>query len=83
MNVFNRNQGNRAAAQVARERTTIEREGLVLAVVSEARTAALLYEQARAALQLYDADVLTALEESAGLVQGEQPQPRPGDVLHR
>lgn len=69
LSLFNRNQGNRRATQIARERTKIEREGMAMAVVSEARTTSLLYEQARAALQLYDAEVLTALQESAGLVQ--------------
>lgn len=69
LTLFNRNQGNRAAAQIARERSTVEREGLALAVVTEARTTTLLYEQARAGLLLYDAEVLTALQESAGLVQ--------------
>ena len=69
LTLFNRNQGTRAATQIARERRAVEREGLALAVVSDARTTALLYEQARTALQLYDANVLTALQESAGLVQ--------------
>lgn len=67
--LFNRNQGNRTTAQVARERAVVEREGLTLTVVTEARSAALAYEQARAALDVYDADVLVALEESAALVQ--------------
>lgn len=69
LTLFNRNQGTRAATQIARERRAVEREGLALAVVSDVRTTALLYEQARTALQLYDADVLTALQESAGLVE--------------
>ncbi|MBT8404026.1 MAG: TolC family protein, partial [Gemmatimonadetes bacterium] len=67
--LFNRNQGNRATAEAARERAVVEQEGLVLTVVTEARSAALAYEQARAALDVYDADVLVALEESAALVQ--------------
>lgn len=69
LTLFNRNQGNRETSRVARERTTIEREGLALAVETEARSASLLYDQARTALQLYDDAVLVALQESAGLVQ--------------
>lgn len=69
LTLFNRNQGNRETTRVARERTTIEREGLALAVVTEARSTSLLYDQARTALQLYDDNVLTALQESAELVQ--------------
>jgi len=67
--LFNRNQGNRATAEAARERAVVEQEGLVLTIVTEARSASLAYEQARAALDVYDADVLVALEESAALVQ--------------
>jgi cobalt-zinc-cadmium efflux system outer membrane protein len=67
--LFNRNQGNRATAEAARERAVVEQEGLALTVASEARSASLAYEQARAALDVYDADVLVALEESATLVQ--------------
>lgn len=67
--LFNRNQGGREAAAAGRERADAEREQARLEVTADARAAVTLYEQARAALRLYDTEVLDAMEESAALMQ--------------
>lgn len=67
--LFNRNQGERQRARATRDRLVAERGALVLSVESEVRQALLAYEQARSALQLYDAEVLRAQEESLGLLE--------------
>lgn len=67
--VFNRNQGGRQAAAAARERARARGEAIRLEVTADARVAVTLYEQARAGVQLYDTDVLVAMEESSALMQ--------------
>lgn len=67
--VFNRNQGGRQAATAVRERTEAQREAIRMEVNADARVAVTLYEQARAGVQLYDTEVLVAMEESADLMQ--------------
>ncbi len=67
--LFNRNQGERQRARAERARAAAEREALALTVASEVRRAWLVYEQARSAFQIYDAEVLRAQEESLALLR--------------
>lgn len=69
LSLFNRNQGGRAAANAAHRRQIELRTGLLLAVETEVRTAALLYRQSGEGIELYDAEVLRAQEESLELIQ--------------
>ena len=66
---FNRNQGERERARATRSRLMAEREALRLAIESELLQALLVYDQARSALQLYDAEVLKAQSESVELLR--------------
>ena len=67
--LFNRNQGGRQAAAALRERAKAQGTAIRLEVIADARVAVTLYEQSRAGVQLYDTDVLGALEESSALMQ--------------
>lgn len=69
LSLFNRNQGGRAAANAAHRRQIELRSGLRLAVETEVRTAVLLYRQSGEGIELYDAEVLRAQEESLELIQ--------------
>ena len=66
---FQRNQGQRQRSRAALERRRAEAEALRLEVQSEVSRALLAYEQARHALELYDAEVLQAQAESLSLLQ--------------
>ena len=68
--LFNRNQGARERTRATQRRLIAQREALTLSVVSEVRRALLAYEQARSALQIYNADVLRAQDESLALLKG-------------
>lgn len=67
--LFNRNQGERERSRATAARARAEKLTRQLAVESEVRTVYAEYEQARDALQLYDAEVLRAQEESLQLLQ--------------
>ncbi|MCA9631188.1 MAG: TolC family protein [Myxococcales bacterium] len=67
--LFDRNQGSRARDRAAWQRRAAERDALRLSVESEVRRALIAYEHARSALQIYDAEVLRAQQESLGLLQ--------------
>ncbi len=66
---FNRNQGERERALATRDRRAAERDALRLSIESELLQALLVYDQARRALRLYDAEVLAAQSESLDLLQ--------------
>ena len=66
---FDSNQGERARARAVRARLEIQREGQRLAADAEVRQALLAYAQARAALELYDAEVLRAQDEALTLLR--------------
>lgn len=67
--LFNRNQGERERARATAERARAEKATRQLTVESEVRTAYAEYEQSKDALQLYDAEVLRAQEETLQLLQ--------------
>lgn len=68
--LFNRNQGERQRARASLERSLAERDAQSLTVTSEVQQAFLLYEQARQTLDLYDAEVLQAQQDSLVLLRG-------------
>ncbi|MBI4817456.1 MAG: TolC family protein [Deltaproteobacteria bacterium] len=67
--LFDTNQGERARARAVVDRLGAERAALLLQLTTEVRLAWLALEQAQAAVALYDAEVLRALEETAELLQ--------------
>ena len=69
LSLFNRNQGGRASARAALQTEVALRDDLALAIEAEARGSILAYQQAGAAINLYDGEVLRAQQESLGLVQ--------------
>jgi len=66
--LFDRNQGEREKARAIVERLAAARAALLLEVKAEVRLAWLALEQAKAALALYDADVLNTQEETLELL---------------
>ena len=67
--LFDTNDGERERARAERARLAAERDGQRLAIAAEVREALLAYEQARAALALYDDAVLGAQEEASTLLR--------------
>lgn len=67
--VANRYGGERSRSEATVERVLAEGRAVHLAIESDVRTAFAEYVRARKSLDLYDADVLSALEESLGLLE--------------
>jgi cobalt-zinc-cadmium efflux system outer membrane protein len=67
--LFDTNDGERARARAVRARLAAERGGQRLAIAAEVREALVAFEQARAALALYDDAVLGAQDEASALLR--------------
>ncbi len=67
--LFQRNQGERERARAAAERADAEERAVRAQVATEAEEVRIEAERTRAALALYDADVLRALEENLTLLR--------------